>query len=57
MSFSSSPMDVLIVESESEILTIFLLYVFPNTKPGAFYLHCIVSASTMLRGFFSLAIM
>ena len=47
-------MAVLIAESESEIFAIFLLYIFPNTRPAAFHMHGLMNVSPMLEGFFSL---
>ena len=38
-------MGVLIVNSESEIFAIFLLYVFYDTKPAAFNVHSLINVS------------
>ena len=46
MPFASSSMSVVIVESETKIYAIFLLYVFPNTRPAAFDMHCLINVLT-----------
>ena len=46
MPFASSSMSVVIVESETKIYAIFLLYVFPNTRPAAFDMHCLINILT-----------
>ena len=56
MPFASSLVDVLLVESESEIFAIFLLYVYINKRPAAFNVHGLINVS-MLGSFFSLIIM
>ena len=44
MSFTSSLMGVLFVDSESKIFAIFLLYVFSNTRPAAaFKIHDLIT--------------
>ena len=49
-------MIVLILEYESKIFAIFLLYVFPNTRPIAFDILGLINVLPMLQGFFSVAI-